>query len=186
MAYPSKTNANEIISVAIDLIQNEGEEALTVARLASKVGIKAPSLYKHFSGRDEIIQHVERRLFAMLGEELRGSIRSDMETTSSLLSACIAYRAFAKRHARLYPLLFSQSRLRNDEAADVRARSAGPVIELFQGDIPSVALNKARTITAYVHGFVTIEIANGFQLGGDMDSAFEYGAKTIIQAILKN
>jgi len=184
LAYPSKTSSDEIVSVAIDLIQHEGEEALTVARLAAELGIKAPSLYKHFSGRDAIIEQVERRVFAMLGEALRGSIHSD--SASSLYSACITHRKFAKEHARLYPLLFSQSRLDGNEALDVRTQSARAIIELFKDDRPNVALSKARTITAYVHGFVTIEIAHGFQLGGDVESAFEYGAKTIIQAILKN
>lgn len=182
MAHPPKTSSEEIISVAIDLIQREGEKSLTVARLAAEIGIRAPSLYKRFSGRDAIIEQVERRLFSMLGDILRRSIKSD--TASSMFSACLAHREFAKKHSRLYPLLFSRSRLQDDEAVDIRAKSASPIIELFKDDEPDVALNKARTMTAYVHGFITIEIADGFQLGGDVDRAFEYGTKTIIQAIL--
>ena len=182
MPYPSKTNADEIISAAIDLIQNDGEEALTVARRAAELVSKAPSLYKHFTGRDAIIEQVEQRLFEMLGQVLRDSIHGN--TASSLFSACLAHREFAKKHSRLYPILFSRSRLEDDAAIKIRAQSAGAIVGLFEDDARALALKKARTITAYVHGFVTIEIAEGFQLDGDIDEAFEYGAKKIIQAIL--
>ncbi len=164
------------------VIGEDGVDGLTVSRLANRLGIKAPSLYKRFSGRDAILAEVERKVFAMLGAALERS-RKEADPAMSLLAACRAHRAFAKKHVRLYPLLFSQTRLNDKEAQEVRYQAADSILKIFQDDKPDVALKKARTMTAFVHGFVSIEIASGFQMGGDVDAAFDFGAKAIVDSL---
>ncbi len=39
--------AQEIVAEARELLEEEGAEALTMRRLAERLGIRAPSLYKH-------------------------------------------------------------------------------------------------------------------------------------------
>ena len=41
----------ELIAAARLLLEAEGEESLTMRRLAEAVGIRAPSIYKHFDGK---------------------------------------------------------------------------------------------------------------------------------------
>ena len=40
--------ARRIVRVAREMLENEGPQALTMRRLADRLGIRAPSLYKHF------------------------------------------------------------------------------------------------------------------------------------------
>jgi AcrR family transcriptional regulator len=40
--------ADAIVAAALQILESEGREALTMRRLADAVGIRAPSLYKHF------------------------------------------------------------------------------------------------------------------------------------------
>ena len=168
----------------MNLIDSDGLETLTVARLAKQLGIKAPSLYKRFSGIGEILQGVERHLFSKLEAALKKAVKDN--SRASLLSACRAHRKFAKQNANLYPLLFSQSHLDEVEATELRYRTAAPILQLFSNASPDIALKKARTITAFVHGYVAIEIANGFQMGGNVDAAFEYGAKLLVDSLLQD
>ena len=44
----------EITIAARALLEEQGEDALTMRNLADRLGIKAPSLYKHVSSRQEI------------------------------------------------------------------------------------------------------------------------------------
>ena len=46
----------EIILAALELASDDGLKAVSMARIAGKVGIKAPSLYNHFRSKDDIIK----------------------------------------------------------------------------------------------------------------------------------
>ena len=55
----------KILTEAVKLFAEEGFEAVTVERIAAAVGIKAPSLYKHYRSKqdifDSILLEMERR-----------------------------------------------------------------------------------------------------------------------------
>lgn len=46
----------EIILAALELASENGLKSVSVAQIAEKVGIKAPSLYNHFKSKDEIVK----------------------------------------------------------------------------------------------------------------------------------
>ena len=48
---------------------------------------------------------------------------------------------------------------------------------------PDRVLEASRTIVAWASGFVRVELAGAFRLGGDVDAAFEYGVERIAEAI---
>lgn len=45
------------------------------------------------------------------------------------------------------------------------------------------ALEAARTVTAWANGFIAMELAGAFRLGGDVDRAFAYGIDRLTRAI---
>lgn len=45
------------------------------------------------------------------------------------------------------------------------------------------ALEAARTLVAWAHGFVSMELAGGFRLGGDLAAAYATGIELIIAGI---
>lgn len=47
-----------IFAAALTLVDEDGSEALTVTRLAKRLGVQAASLYNHVSGREEIVEGV--------------------------------------------------------------------------------------------------------------------------------
>jgi AcrR family transcriptional regulator len=47
-----------IVEVALELIDREGLEAVTVRRLADELGVQAPSLYNHMRSKDELLDAV--------------------------------------------------------------------------------------------------------------------------------
>lgn len=49
---------------------------------------------------------------------------------------------------------------------------------------PGDPLPAARTLTAWAYGFCTMEQAGAFQLGGDVDEAFEFGLDAIVTAVI--
>ena len=45
------------------------------------------------------------------------------------------------------------------------------------------ALDAARTFTAWANGFVSMELAGAFRLGGEVDRAFDFGVDRLAEAM---
>jgi hypothetical protein len=45
------------------------------------------------------------------------------------------------------------------------------------------ALEAARLIVAWAHGFISMELAGAFRLGGDVDQAWDFGLDSILAAV---
>jgi WHG domain-containing protein len=48
---------------------------------------------------------------------------------------------------------------------------------------PAEALEAARLVTAWANGFVSMELGGAFNLGGDVDEAYEYGIARLTDAL---
>ena len=57
----------EIILAALELASENGLKSVSMAQIAGKVGIKAPSLYNHFGSKDDII----KAMYGCLREKAR-------------------------------------------------------------------------------------------------------------------
>ena len=68
-----KNTKQLILTEAVKLFAKEGYEAVTVEMIAAAVGIKAPSLYKHYKGKENIlntlIDNAEARYEEYFGSE---------------------------------------------------------------------------------------------------------------------
>ena len=69
------TTKERILAEALTLFSENGYDGTSVEQIAEKVGIKAPSLYKHFKGKEDIlntlIDNAEVRYEAYFGSEQR-------------------------------------------------------------------------------------------------------------------
>jgi AcrR family transcriptional regulator len=96
MPYPSQITPESIIQKAAEMGEQDGVEQLSLAKLASALGVKAPSLYRHVSNKDALLQAVNlqtlQRLFAEF-EAALASVGGDAaeQLTAVLLAALIIY-----------------------------------------------------------------------------------------------
>ncbi|MBR6021165.1 MAG: TetR/AcrR family transcriptional regulator [Kiritimatiellae bacterium] len=68
MGNATENTRERILTAALELFAREGYDAVGVARIAAAVGIKAPSLYKHYRGKRDIFEHVLQRMEALDAE----------------------------------------------------------------------------------------------------------------------
>jgi len=135
-------------------------------RLGDAVGIRAPSLYKHFPDKAA----VEVALINDGFEEIAGSFEAAMANgENSLVELARAYRAFAWSHPHLYRLMTSGPLPRERLRQGVEARAAAPMVQAV-GDP-----NRARAVCAFAHGMVIIELDGRFPAGADLDAAWAAG-----------
>src|SRR3954470_14383794 len=56
--------AGDAVRVALELLEDEGLDKLTVRRLATGLGVKAPALYWHFRSKRALLDHLTDAIVA--------------------------------------------------------------------------------------------------------------------------
>ena len=184
MPTPAKTSREELVSIALGLVETGGVAALTVSAVAKAAGIKGPSIYKHFTDRLALLRAAEIEVIKDLEAVLRASIRG-RTARARIVSLANAYRGFAKSQPHRYELLYSRNIAGDPELAAASRSGVQPLFdELRAAGVPDARLlTLARTLTAFMHGFVSMELVGAFRLGGDLERDFQDSLATILSEI---
>lgn len=166
--------SREIVAAARRILEVEGRDALTMRRLGEAVGMRAPSLYKHFPDKAS----VESALISDGFEEMAELCETLLvECGESLATLAAAYRAFAAAHPSLYRLMTAGPLPRERLRPGVEARAAAPVVRVT-GD-PDLG----RAVWAFAHGMTILELDGRFPPGADLDAAWDAGLTAFQQQI---
>ena len=159
--------AREITDAALELLEAEGPEGLSMRRLADRLGIRAPSIYKHLPGKEALEAAV-----ISLGFELQAdAFEAAREGTDDALTALArAYRAFAQEHPHLYRLMTERELNRALLTPGAEERAALPVYEAVGCD-----RDLARATWAFAHGMTILELDRRFPPDADLDAAWQRG-----------
>jgi AcrR family transcriptional regulator len=99
----------EIITAASQMIGETGDDStLTLRGVARRVGIAAPSIYRHFTDADQLKMAVVQRAFADFARARDAASGDGDDPAARLLARCRAYTAFALANPGPYRYLFSQ------------------------------------------------------------------------------
>jgi AcrR family transcriptional regulator len=150
------------------ILEAEGREALTMRRLASEIGIQAPSLYKHVRDKAELEALLIADGFRDFAADLDAAV-ADVPEDLRLARLAVAYREFARRRPHLYRLLTSGELPRDRLPAGVEASAASPLLATMRDP------DAARAVWAFAHGMTILELDGRFPPGADLDAAWRAG-----------
>ncbi len=175
----------QIVEAATVIADRDGLDALSLASVASTLGIQSPSLYNHVDGltglRRQLSIHASTLLTAELADRVEG-----LEGTEALRALAEQLRSFAHRHPGLYESLLPAPTPEQDSEA--AAALAGPVevvgsVLVGMGVDPAAMIPLIRALRASVHGFVDLELRGGFGLPDDIDESFATVVNLVVNAI---
>lgn len=89
-----------IVAAALALVDDGGLAGLSFRRLGAKLGCEAMSLYHHFPGKQHLLDALVDHAIASIEIPPAGP-----DPVERLVRAAYAYRAMARRHPRLFPLV---------------------------------------------------------------------------------
>lgn len=184
MPTPERTSLPQIVAAATSILERDGVDALTMQSVAAAVGVRAPSLYKRVRSRDALLALVAEGVARDLGSALDGASAGAASGRARVLAFANAVRAFAKARPEAYSLLFARlpEPARPDPA--VLEGSVAAVMRIAGESVGAErALDAARLLTAWVHGFVAMELADRFRMGDELDRAFGFGAARLADAL---
>ena len=166
MATELSPRAREVVAVARELLEEEGPAGLSMRRLADRVGIRAPSIYKHLPDK----QALEHAIVSTVFEELADRFEAALEDADPVGTMVAIYRRYAKDHPHLYRLMTEQPLQRDLLEPGVEERAALPA-RLLVGDDPDAG----RAVWAFAHGMTILELNHRFPPGADIDAAWRAG-----------
>jgi AcrR family transcriptional regulator len=181
-AHPKTTDA-QIVRAARKLVERDGRDGFSMNDVAAAVGVRAPSLYNHFKDRADLLAAVELLVWGDLATLLgKAIIAGDAE--ASVMAQAQAIRRFAKKHPNTYSLFFDIRSEVTEEGTAARAAAVAQVVAPLTELVGKErAFAAARVLVPFLQGFISMELANAFRLGGGVDAAFKNGVTTILRGL---
>lgn len=163
--------ARQIIDAARDLLEQDGWEGLSMRALGEKVGIRAPSLYKHFNSKDAL--RVALITIALL--ETGARLHAVIDSGGGIRELLAAYRDQAHRNPHLYRLAATGKLPRSQLAPGLEEWSGTPFFLLTGGD-PA----RAQALWSLAHGMTILELDQRYPGEQAMDETWHV-ASTVFE-----
>jgi AcrR family transcriptional regulator len=176
MPKRTRLTKQDVVQAAVALTNEEGSIALSLNRLAGKLGIRTPSLYNHVDG----LPGLQREL-AVLNAGLLADRMNEAAIGKSgselFVAVAQAFRSYVKENPGLYlsTLRSSGADKRPDPnliREEERALKVGLAMMISLGLQGEDAIHGLRAFRSMVHGFSTLEVAGGFGLPQECDESF--------------
>jgi AcrR family transcriptional regulator len=181
--YPARTGRQEIVKATCEIIEREGVAGLSLQDVADAVGVKTPSLYNHISGRKDLLRAVVERTFRGLFAAYQPALLAEGLSPEECLKRIFRlHREYAHAHPNAYTLAYStrDPEMRADPVElEQQAIAVQQVMAQVSGEGQS--LPALRGALALVHGFVTLELREQLQRGGDLGAAFEASVEAYLR-----
>lgn len=166
------TDRPSVISAACAIVDEEGEDGLTIAAVAERVGVSPSGVYHHVGDagglRDAIAAASLRDLATEVTDAVVGLAGGD-----ALVAAAETWRGWAASYPARYALA-TATEAGGDEAVEASRELIGLLARVLErsGRDDAAAVHGARYVRSSIHGFVLLEIGNGFVLDEDVDASF--------------
>lgn len=153
-----------LIDEACKQIEQEGAIALNLSKLAQKIGVSQPAVYRHFSNKQALAICVARRGFEQLTEDLRQATQ-DVQSDSfeGIRAIAEAYIGFALNHTEIARLMFSmKERTTEPGLYNTSKAAAAPLIRIVEAaqrcdNLRNNDVEKTvRIIWAAIHGLAML------------------------------
>ena len=169
-------DTNAVVRAAAEIIDRDGLDGLSLSALATKLGVKSPSLYAHINGLEDL----RRRLGILAAEQLGDAIAPaavGLARGDALQAVGWAYRGWVLAHPGLYAALEPNGP--HGEPAVERVLSLVLAVLRGYGLDGDTAIHAARSLRSALHGFTALETSDGFAIPVDLDISFEWMLETL-------
>lgn len=176
---------SKIIEKAAELADEKGIANVSLKILANELGIKPPSLYKHFNGGlDELNKELMLFGWRSLESEIT-KVAVGKAKDEAIKAICYAYRNFVRVHTGLSEAMQWYNMYQSEEHLKA---TQGTVFILFQvldayGLTEEQKVHGVRMLRGFLQGFSSIESHGGYGNPVSVDDTFDFALKTIINGI---
>lgn len=169
-------SAASVTEAAAALVDEVGLEGLSMGVLAERLGVRAPSLYKHVTDKSDL----EHRVAVLAMHELADAVRDVTQGLSgreALVAGAQAMRTYVLLHPGRYAA-GNAARLTglDDPLLPAVDRVLASWTAMLHGYrlAPDQQVHALRMLRSMLHGFTALEQIGSFQMDADIDESFAW------------
>ena len=187
---PSAGMEAALLSSAVDILETEGPDGLSVRRIAAAAHVAPMGVYNHFESKFGIVEALFIQGFHRLGEEMAAMARIE-DPTEALREGARRYRALALEHPMAYQVMF----LRAVSGFEPSDNALGECTGAFDSLVAAVRrameagviaeappTETAQLIWATIHGWVSLELL-GLGFVEDQDVGYEHLCEALLRGL---
>jgi AcrR family transcriptional regulator len=157
-----------ILDAALDIVKEEGWQALSMRKIADKIEYTAPIIYEYFANKEAILLELTRKGYLKLAKELQEAKDAHYTPAGQLEAMWLTYWNFAFANKELYQGMFGittsccemVNKLPEAELPwDIISASIGQLMKIDDMD-SEIICTKYYTFWSVVHGLVSINLLN--------------------------
>jgi AcrR family transcriptional regulator len=185
----------ELLQTALEMIDKEGLDTITLRELTQRLGTSRTAVYRHFASKEALILGVIEKgyehlnlLFTPIFQDRTHSVAVRFEAMGR------AYLDFAIEHPNLYRLLFGENfRHEREEICDYKDENQatglyaliGLLLEAQEeGIIAQVnPMVQAAMVWASIHGLASLLIDGHLIMSDNMEAIYEYSIGVLLKGL---
>ncbi|EDM34853.1 transcriptional regulator, TetR family protein [Pedobacter sp. BAL39] len=153
-----------ILDAALDIVKEDGWQALSMRKIADKIEYTAPIIYEYFDNKEGILLELTRRGYVILNQELTAAKSKHERVEDQLEQMWMAYWNFAFKYKELYQLMYGVDMnccelMKTFPEAEASKRIISDAIKELMTDNPPderLVNRKYFTFWSVVHGLISI------------------------------
>lgn len=184
-----------LIETALQTIDKEGLDAITLRDITQKLGTSRSAVYRHFASKEALIIGVIQRGYAQLDELFTPIFQDRTQSVEERFEKMgRAYLDFAIEHPNLYRLLFGENyRQEREEVCDYKDESQatglyaliGLLLEAQEEGIIARAdpMVQAATVWASIHGLASLLIDGHLMMRDNLEEIYRYSQAIVLNGM---
>jgi len=203
-----------LVLTALEMLDQEGLEAITLRELASRLGTSRSAIYRHFSGKDALMRAVILEGFTKLDQSIAPYFdRTDIPLLERFHDMGLSYTNFATTNPNLYRLLFgpdmsvTREAVCQEERPDLHKLLNNQADESIVSSEPDDAFHRlvkiiveaqehklfktgdpillATTIWSLLHGLSMLAIDGHLSVVGNVEAIYEANFQLLLEGLMK-
>lgn len=194
-AYHHGNLKESLIKTALEMVEKEGLESITLRELTKRVGTSRSALYRHFDSKEGLMREVIQAGFEQLDDTIRPTLlQKEFSVLERFNNMGRAYILFALENPAIYRMIFGH------ELQDVREENCdindetqatgfhalvallieGQEDALFKKDDPIL---QATVVWSMIHGLANLLIDGHLHVKDNLDAIFTAGTQTLFEGL---
>jgi len=167
-------NRSNILEASLQIVKEEGWQALSMRKIADIIEYTAPMIYEYFANKEAILTELANQGYLLLSKKVKQSKLTEQKPEKQLEAMWFGYWDFAFEERELYQLMFGVGTAccgfeKTYKCAESHGKLISDVIrEIMKDQNPPEELicRKYFTYWSVIHGLISINLVN--QGNGDI------------------